>query len=70
MRQQGSPDARGLHGPPPGRDVAYWHKADMREPPINIRFWGNSGHRLPHSGGAASHQAIRAQVIKYSGAKL
>jgi hypothetical protein len=24
--------------------VRYWHKADMAELPINVRFWSKSGH--------------------------
>jgi hypothetical protein len=26
-------------------DVRYWHKADIPEPPINVRFRGKSGHQ-------------------------
>ena len=26
-------------------DLRYWHKADIAVPSINVRFWGNSGHR-------------------------
>jgi hypothetical protein len=26
-------------------NVRHWHKADVPEPPINIYFWGNSGHQ-------------------------
>jgi len=25
--------------------VSFWHKVDVPEPPINVRFWGNSGHQ-------------------------
>jgi hypothetical protein len=26
------------------RHVRYWHKADIEELPVNVRYWGNSGH--------------------------
>jgi hypothetical protein len=25
--------------------VRLWHKADIPIPPVNVRFWGQSGHR-------------------------
>ena len=27
-------------------NVCFWHKADIPITPMNVRFWGNSGHRL------------------------
>ena len=27
-----------------GRNVRYWHKADISTPPANVRFWGKSGY--------------------------
>jgi hypothetical protein len=28
------------------RNVRYWHKADIETALRNVRFWGNSGHRV------------------------
>jgi hypothetical protein len=28
----------------PCPDVCFWHKADIQEPPINVRFRSKSGH--------------------------
>jgi hypothetical protein len=28
-----------------GRNVRYWHKADITLTVRNVRFWGKSGHR-------------------------
>ena len=28
------------------RNVRYWHLADIRPCPLNVRFWGQSGHAL------------------------
>jgi hypothetical protein len=25
-------------------DVRFWHKADIQQPPGDVRFWGDSGH--------------------------
>jgi hypothetical protein len=32
-----------LRRPSPRRDVRLWHKADMRNGLMNVRFWGQSG---------------------------
>jgi hypothetical protein len=29
----------------PWADVRFWHKADIEGAPVNVRFWGNSGHQ-------------------------
>jgi len=42
------------------RDVRYWHKADVRHRPINVRFRGNSGHG-PLSGEYRGGQRIAAE---------
>jgi hypothetical protein len=26
-------------------DVRYWHLADIGKPAVNVRYWGQSGHR-------------------------
>ena len=27
-------------------NVCFWHKADIAEHSTDVRFWGNSGHRI------------------------
>jgi hypothetical protein len=62
MRQHCFPDARclHLHGPLPVRDLAFWPKADMTTPPVNVMTLGT----------LRTRQLISIDERKYSVGKL
>src|SRR5215472_17384009 len=40
--------------PTTSSDVCFWHKADMTAALGDVRFWGQSGHRVAHAAMSAS----------------
>jgi hypothetical protein len=43
-------------------DVCFWHKTDIQLAPRNVRFWGNSEHRLKL---AARHSFAQALCVRF-----
>ena len=44
----------------------YWHKADIPEPPINVRFWGKSGRLLDRAAKRGSVSAMKFLLTVFS----
>jgi hypothetical protein len=43
------------------QNVCFWHKADIKRLSSNVRFWGQSGHRV---------EALQCSLLTQSGHEL